>query len=137
MRVYFDSSALAKRYIEETGTAEVLDWCERADELALSVIAIPELISAFCRLHREARLDDGQYQGIKRDLLTDIEDALICETTAEVVQHAVRALEAHPLRGMDAIHIGAALVCGADVFLSADTRQCQAAAGLGIQVVAL
>lgn len=137
MRVYFDSSALAKRYIEETGTAEVLAWCERADELALSVIAIPELISAFCRLHREARLDDGQYQSIKRDLLTDIEDALICETTAAVIQHAVRALEAHPLRGMDAIHIGAALVCGADVFLSANTRQCQAAAGLGIQVVAL
>lgn len=137
MRVYFDSSALAKRYIEETGTAEVLAWCERADELALSVIAIPELISAFCRLRREARLDDGQYQSIKRDLLTDIEDALICESTAEVIQHAVRALEAHPLRGMDAIHIGAALVCGADVFLSADTRQCHAAAGLGIQVVAL
>jgi predicted nucleic acid-binding protein len=137
MRVYFDSSAFAKRYIEETGTAEVLAWCERADELALSVIAIPELISAFCRLRREARLDDGQYQSIKRDLLTDIEDALICETTAAVIQHAVRALEAHPLRGMDAIHIGAALVCGAEVFLSADTRQCQAAAGLGIQVVAL
>jgi len=95
------------------------------------------LISAFCRLHREARLDDSQYQGIKRDLLTDIEDALICATTAAVIQHAVRALEAHPLRGMDASHIGAALVCGAEVFITADTRLCQAAAGLGIQVVAL
>lgn len=137
MRVYFDSSAFAKRYVEETGTAEVLAWCERADELALSVIVIPELISACCRLRREGRLDDRQYQGIKRDLMTDIEDALICETTPEVVRHAVRALETHPLRGMDAIHIGAALVCGADVFISADARQCQAAVGLGIQVVAL
>lgn len=137
MRVYFDSSALAKRYIEERGTPEVLTWCERADELALSVIAIPELFSACCRLRREGRLDAQQYQGIKRNLLADIEDALLCETSAAVIQHAVRALETHPLRGMDAIHIGAALVCGADVFLSADTRQCQAAAGLGIQVVAL
>ena len=137
MRVYFDSSAFAKRYLEEPGTAEILAWCERADELALSVIAIPELISACCRLRREGRLDDSQYQGIKRDLLEDIEDALICETDAEVIRHAVRALEAHPLRGMDAIHIGAALVCAADVFISADARQCQAAAGLGMQVVAL
>lgn len=43
MRVYFDSSAFANRYIAETGTAEVLAWCERASELAPSVIAIPEL----------------------------------------------------------------------------------------------
>ncbi|MCC6295810.1 MAG: type II toxin-antitoxin system VapC family toxin [Pseudomonadales bacterium] len=137
MRVCFDSSAFAKPYIQEPGTPEVLDWCDSADELALSVIAIPELISAFCRLHREGRLDDGQYQGIKRDLLADIEDALICETTPEVVQHAVRALETHPLRGMDAIHIGATLACEADVFLSADIRQGQTAARLGIQVVGL
>ncbi|GMU47461.1 MAG: ribonuclease VapC [Porticoccaceae bacterium] len=137
MRVYFDSSALAKRYIEETGTAEVMAWCERADELALSVVAIPELISAFCRLRREGRITDDQYQGIKRNLLADIEDALICETTPEVVQHAVRALETHPLRGLDAIHIGATLACEADVFLSADIRQGQTAAKLGIQVVGL
>jgi predicted nucleic acid-binding protein len=52
MRVYFDSSAFAKRYIDEAGTAEVLAWCERASELAISVIAVPELISAFCRPQR-------------------------------------------------------------------------------------
>ncbi len=137
MRVFFDSSAFAKRYIQEAGTAEVLAWCDRADELALSVIAIPELISAFCRLRREGRVTARHYRSIKSDLLADIEDALICETTAEVVQHAVRALEGHPLRGMDAIHIGAARACAADRFVSADVRQCQAAGGLGLEVVVL
>ena len=137
MRVFFDSSAFAKRYIQEAGTAEVLAWCDRADELALSVIAIPELISAFCRLRREGRLAARHYRSIKSDLLADIEDALICETTAEVVQHAVRALEAYALRGMDAIHIGAAQACGAEVFISADARQCQAAGALGFEVVVL
>ena len=38
MRVYFESSAFAKRYIDETGTADVLAWREWASELALSVI---------------------------------------------------------------------------------------------------
>ncbi len=74
MRVYFDSSAFAKRYIDETGTETVLAWCERASELALSVIAVPELISAFCRLQREGRLTDAQYQIIKRALMLDIAD---------------------------------------------------------------
>ena len=137
MRVYFDSSAFAKRYIDETGTADVLAWCERASELALSVIAVPEMISAFRRLQREGRLTDAQYQIIKRALMLDIADALICDTTPQVIQHAVKALENHTLRGMDAIHLGAALACTAEVFISADARQCRAAEAFGLQVVSL
>ncbi len=137
MRVYFDSSAFAKRYVDEAGTAEVLAWCERATELALGIIAVPELISAFRRLQREGRLTEGRYRSLKGDLMADIADALICDTTPLVVQKAVAALEAHPLRGMDAIHIGAALACAADAFVSADARQCAAARSLGLQVVAL
>ena len=137
MRVYFDSSAFAKRYIDETGTADVLAWCEQASELALSVIAVPELISAFCRLQREGRLTDAQYQIIKRALMLDIADALICDTTPQVLQHAVKALENHMLRGMDAIHLGAALACTAEVFISADARQCRTAGAFGLQMVSL
>lgn len=137
MRVYFDSSALAKRYIEEAGTAQVLEWCERATELALSVIAVPELISAFCRLKREGKLTGAQYRQLKNDLMIDLMDALVCDTTPEVVQHAVAALESSPLRGMDALHIGAALACRADLFVSADAKQCAAAKALGLKVAAL
>ena len=137
MRVYFDSSAFAKRYIDEAGTAEVLAWCDRATELALSVIAVPELVSAFCRLLREGRLSEAQYRQVKSDLMADIADALICDTTPQMVQKAITALEAQPLRGMDAIHVGAALACAADAFVSADARQCAAARHFGLQVVPL
>lgn len=137
MRVYFDPSAYAKRYIDEHGTQEVLAWCEQATELVLSVMAIPELISALCRMRREARLTSNQYRRIKQDLMADIADALICETTPRVVQNAVNVLEANPLRGMDAIHIGAALACSAEVFVSADKRQCDAAKQSGLTVVPL
>ena len=137
MRVYFDPAAYAKRYIDEHGTQEVLAWCEQATELVLSVIAIPELISALCRMRREARLTSNQYRRIKQDLMVDIADALICETTPRVIQNAVNVLEANPLRGMDAIHIGAALACSAEVFVSADKRQCDAAKKSGLTVVSL
>ena len=137
MRVYFDSSAFAKRYIDEPGTPEVLVWCDQAAELVLSVIAIPELISAFCRLEREGKLSASQYRRLKSDFLADIADALICDTTPQVLQHSVQALERYPLRGMDAIHLGAAVVSAARVFISADTRQCAAAEALGLRVVAL
>jgi len=135
MRVFFDSSALAKRYVDEAGTAEVLEWCDKATELALSVIAVPELISAFRRLVREGRLTETQYAQLKSDLRADLVDALVCETSPQVVQRAIDALEAAPLRGMDAVHVGGALVCGAEVFVSADARQCAAAEHFGLRVV--
>lgn len=135
MRVYFDSSAFAKRYVDEQGSADVLHWCDQASELALSVIAVPELVSAFCRLQREGLLSAAQYRSIKSDLLVDIADALICDTSPLVVSRAVHALENHPLRGMDAIHLGAAIACEAEVFISADLRQCSAARALGLRVV--
>lgn len=137
MRVFFDSSAFAKRYIDESGTEQVLIWCERADELVLSVIALPEMISAFCRLRREGRLTPAAYRRIKRDLMADLADALLCDTTPKLLQRAVQALEASTLRGMDAIHIGAAQESEAEVFVSADARQCVAAKAAGLQVVAL
>lgn len=69
--------------------------------------------------------------------MTDIADALICDTTPQVIRHSVQALERHPLRGMDAIHLGAAVISTAEVFISADLRQCAAAEALGLRVVAL
>jgi predicted nucleic acid-binding protein len=137
MRVFFDSSALVKRYVDESGTAEVLAWCDNATELTVAVIAVPEMISAFRRLVREQRLTETQYAQLKGDLRADLVDVLLCETSPQVVQRAIDALEAKPLRGMDAVHVGAALVCGAEVFVSADARQCAAAAHFGLQVVAV
>ena len=137
MRVFFDSSAFAKRYVDEQGSSDVLSWCERASELALSVIAVSELVSAFCRLRREGRLSDELYSEINEHLMADIEDALICDTSPDVVHNAIAALEGYSLRAMDAIHLGAALVCAADVFVSADARQCSAARQFGLQVVQL
>lgn len=135
MRVFFDSSAFAKRYIEEHGSEQVLAWCDRATELALSVVAVPELISAFCRLRREGKVSKPQYATLKKQLLQDIADALIVDTTPLVLRHAVLALESHVLRGMDAIHIGAAIECGAQAFITADKRQADAARAMGLEVV--
>lgn len=136
MRVFFDTSAFVKRYISESGTDIVLEWCDRATEIGLSGIALPEIISAFCRVHREARITDTQYRQLKSLLLADIEDAALCDLTPAVLAHAVSSLETNVLRGMDAIHIGSALALQADVFVSADARQLDAAARAGLHVEA-
>lgn len=137
MRVFFDTSAFVKRYISEPGSDSVLAWCDRATEIGLSGIALPEIISAFCRLRREARVNDAQYRQLKSLLLADIEDAALCDLSPVVLRQAVLSLESNVLRGMDAIHIGSALALQADVFVSADTRQLEAAARAGLRVEAV
>jgi len=137
MRIFFDSSAFAKRYVSEEGTDAVVQWCDRATEIALSGIALPELISAFCRLRRESKISEAQYQQLKDSLLADIEDAAICDLTPIVLAHSIASLERNKLRGMDAIHIGSAVAMQADLFVSADARQCATAAAVGLEVAAV
>lgn len=134
MRVFFDSSAFVKRYVSEEGTESVLKWCDQAREIGLSGIALPEIISAFCRLRREGRIDDVQYRQLKSLLLGDIEDAIICDLTPEVMAHAIGSLEANILRGMDALHVGSAVAVKAEVFITSDHRQGAAARQAGLRV---
>lgn len=137
MRVFFDSSAFVKRYVSEAGTEAVLNWCDQATEIGLSAIALPEIVSAFCRLRREGKIDDTQYRQLKTLLLTDIEDAAICDLTPTVLVQSITSLETNVLRGMDAIHIGSAVALQVDVFISADQRQRDAAARAGLRVEAV
>jgi uncharacterized protein len=134
MLIFFDTSAFVKRYINEIGTDKVLEWCDNATEIGLSAIALPEIISAFCRLHREAKITDAQYKQLKLALLADIEDAVLCDLAPDVMAHTISSLENNTLRGMDAIHIGCAVALKADVFISADKRQCEAAMRAGLRV---
>ncbi|WP_131111374.1 type II toxin-antitoxin system VapC family toxin [Sulfuricystis thermophila] len=137
MRVFFDSSAFAKRYISEAGTDKVLEWCDQATEIGLSAIALPEIVSVFCRLRREGKVDDTQYRQLKTLLLADIEDAAICDLTPEVLAQSIACLESNALRGMDALHIGSAVALQADVFVSADARQLEAAGRAGLRIEAV
>ena len=134
MRVFFDTSAFVKRYIFEAGTDTVLELCDRATEIGLSGIALPEIVSAFCRLRRENKITEAQYRQLKSLLMVDIEDVAICDLTPVVLAQAVSSLETNVLRGMDAIHIGCAVALEADVFISADKRQLEAAVRAGLNV---
>lgn len=127
MRAYIDSSALAKRYVREVGTDLVLKWCEEADEVILSVISAPEVISALNRLKRERKLNRRQYAKLKQNLMADIAEATIVPLNAAVIAKAVRCLEDYVLRTLDALHIASASQGGCELFVTGDTRQYQAA----------
>jgi PIN domain nuclease of toxin-antitoxin system len=64
LNVFFDSSALAKRYIDEKGSDRVQAILSSASALAVSVICVPEIVSALCRRRRERKLSTKELQTI-------------------------------------------------------------------------
>ncbi|MDD2459910.1 MAG: type II toxin-antitoxin system VapC family toxin [Kiritimatiellae bacterium] len=135
MRVFFDSSAFAKRFLEEAGSDEVEALCMRASDLGLSVICLPEIISAMNRRVRERSLSRRQYAVTKERLALDIGDADIIQLTTAVVARSVKMLEQNPLRAMDALHLACAAEWEADVFATSDLRQFNAAVAEGLHAV--
>ena len=132
MRVAMDSSALVKRYIEEPGSEEMDELLGNASELGICIILTPEVISAFNRLRRERRISAEEYDLLKGALLADVKDATVLQITPEVVSKAVMLLERNVLRSLDALHVAAALAWRADLFVTADRRQLQAAIDAGL-----
>jgi len=137
MRIFFDTSALTKRYVEEEGSEKVRALCAEADALGVSVLVVPELISTLCRLVREGRLSSANYRSLKSAVQADLSDADLCDLSQDAFEQALRCLEGHALRTLDALHVGSALVYQPDLFVSADRRQAEAADREGLAVVDL
>jgi len=135
MKVFLDSSGLAKRYIRESGSEAVERVLQEAREAAISVLGPPEILSALCRLRRQTLLADAAYARAKSALFSDIEDMPIVTLTFPVVETAIRLLEEHALRTLDALHVACALEWRADLFVSADRRQLAAAEASGLHVL--
>ena len=132
MKLVVDSSAFAKRYVQEDGS-EVIDlFLQRASELALCIILVPEIISGLNRRLREQILSANDYRKVKRQLLEDLRDATVLQVTPAVISHSVKLLENNILRAMDAFHVACALEWQADLFVTADRRQMKAAKNAGL-----
>jgi len=133
MKAYLDSSAFAKRFVEESGSNGVDSICLQASELGLGVICVPEIVSALNRRRRERALSQSQYNVAKRRLLEDVRDADIISLTPSVIGSAIMVLEASPVRAMDALHIACAIEWGAELFASSDKQQLEAARRAGMK----
>ncbi len=133
MKVFFDSSALAKRYINEKGSDSVEQVCRNASTLGVSVLCCPEIVSALNRLVREKQLTRLEYDTLKTCLLSEINDAEVVNLVPGVIADSINILENNPVRAMDALHIACAHRWNANVFVSSDDRQLKAAQKTGLK----
>jgi predicted nucleic acid-binding protein len=137
---YLDTSALAKRYLDEAGSDEVDDFLGRRPRALISRLTVVEL-RCLLKRRRRAREIDASYERIAvADFADDIRRGhLQVEPLAD--RHALAAwdlvdqLSGHSLRTLDALHLAIAQHIGADVLATADLKMARAAQALGFTVV--
>lgn len=139
MWAYFDTSALVKRYIDEIGRREVLQLLRRHDCVTSAVLPV-ELRSALRRRVSESTLDKEQVPDILKRVATDRPYWTLVEVASDVLAAAETLVATHPVRTLDAIHVASAQLFAARVtpteliFVSADARQIEAAAAVGMMI---
>jgi len=134
MKIFFDSSAFIKKFINEPGSRDVDEYCQQASTLGLSVICLPEMMSALNRKVREDALSLEHYFIVKEQIIEDIEDIHIINLVPEVVSRSIALLENNRLRSLDALHLSCAIIWNCELFISSDQRQILAAEYSGLPV---
>lgn len=109
---HFDSSALVKRYVDETGSLWLRGLCAPGQGNILSILELTrvEVAGTFARLARE-----GRFTMIERDGLTHtfmghcLTEFRLLPVDTDVLDRAVRLVQAHPVRALDGLQLAAAL----------------------------
>ncbi len=109
---FFDSSALAKRYVSETGSRWVQSLADSSagHEVYVARITLVELVAAITRRKLQGDLTPQDEAEALADLRADFaSDYLPIEITATLLAQAEALAEKHALRGYDAVQLAAAL----------------------------
>jgi predicted nucleic acid-binding protein len=110
---YVDSSALVKRYVNETGSSWVRAICDPAAGhiLALAHIGLVEVAAALGAKYRQGSLQASLYDGLLRDLWHDGRDQYwLTEVNQGIIRSAIELTRRQKLRGYDAVHLACGLL---------------------------
>lgn len=109
MLAAFDSSALVKLVVEETGSAVAARMWDDADAVVASRLVVPEVTAALSAAQRASRLNPAAHQRALDDW-TDYRTLLrLVELTPVTALEAAALAERLVLGGADAVHLASAL----------------------------
>lgn len=138
--IYFDTSALVKRFVTEEGSDRVERLIAEAAAVATAKIAYPEIYSGLTRKWREKDLSRSDYELACRQLEMDWESYVRIDLDDAILQISRDLIRRYPLRGFDAVHLASAAylqkALGEPIaFVAADKRLLEAAQKESLETV--
>jgi predicted nucleic acid-binding protein len=135
---YFDTSALAKWYVNESRSEDVEEYVRSVYPAYISFLTKVEMKSLAARRTREGHIDLFTQGKVIATFEGDIAGGhlVLLPHTVESFLIAESLLGSHaeiPLRTLDALHLGIMQAAGIMTLATADRVMAQAAEGLGME----
>ena len=139
-RIYIDTSALAKWYINEQGSNEVEKFIRDQGPVAASDLTVIEMRSLLARRRREKHFDSSLEIEIFSTFQEDIRrKVILCHPLpsglAAAAVHLLNQFSDSSLATLDALHLALAREIGAEVLATADRVMAGAAEAMGLEVI--
>lgn len=112
---FVDTSALAKRYVIEVGSAWVLTWIEpvAGNAILIAELTLVEMRSMLARRVKAKTLSPNAAKQLRSDFLIHARDEyLIIPIGTGIVSGAEALVDRHGLRTLDALQLASALHAG-------------------------
>ena len=106
--LYADTSALAKLYVSEAGTAAMKREAKAATHVASSVLVWHEMRAMLARRRREGRLTGVEHAKLTARFKDDFAALLVVELDGRVLEIADQMVADLTLRSADAVHLASA-----------------------------
>ncbi len=137
MILFFDTSALLKRYLKETGTEKVEALFESATLIIVSSTTELECASAFQRLLKTKYIDMEKYQHLKENIAIDFPFFHHVEFDQTVRKDCCKLIDKYPLKPLDTIQLASALqvLKEIDTFVVSDKQLKKYAAKEGFTII--
>ncbi len=136
MNCYFDTSALIKRYIEESGSIAVSEIFREAESVLISEISKVECVSVLKRINVEGQISDEEYEYLKKEIQADAEDFTLIKIV-DIIDSCEEAIDKYQLKTLDAIQLASAIYAKDEIdnFVCCDNKLNAAASSESIQVI--
>jgi uncharacterized protein len=138
---FLDTSAVVKRYVQETGTSWIRKLAAPASGHFLYVarIADVEVAAALARRRQQGSLSPAKATAGLSQFRQDLaQDYRVMEMSIPLLQHAARIADVHVLRAYDAVQLAASLEVRSQVppliLVSADADLNRAALAEGLPI---
>jgi len=134
---FWDSSALVKLLVEESGTGLAVALWDGSTALVASRLVLPEVSAALAAATRARRLGEARARAARNEWRRYVAALDLVDLTADLAARGADLAAAHDLSGADAVHLATALALHETelVAVTWDRRLAAAAHAEGIIVV--
>ncbi len=140
MRIFLDTSAWIKFFLDEAGSTRVRQflaqqgWSMETNQIAVSPITYAEVLATLARAVRGQRISPEGFEGAHQVFEKQWASVKIVEVNAELIAQSGQLAKDYGLRGCDAFQLATALQVQTTLFIGADLELNDTARTCGLTV---